>query len=144
MWCCHLPVVYSSILIHLLPLPPLPTTVIFTYFVSTAFCKVISFTVVPSELPVRTCVEQNKARKIRNQNLFVNPWQTLHMSNMIFHLRGSTFHLSYPYWTVYLIIRKYNKLNHCDRAQININSDKNITQWLLFSFQAITSWQTMV
>jgi hypothetical protein len=26
----------------------------------------------------------------------------------------------------YLIIQKYNELNHCDRAQININSDKNI------------------
>jgi hypothetical protein len=39
----------------------------------------------------------------------------------------------------YLIIRKYNELNHRDRAQININSDKNITQWLLFSFQTVIS-----
>jgi hypothetical protein len=29
------------------------------------------------------------------------------------------------------------------RAQININSDKNIIQWLLFNFQTLTSWQTM-
>ena len=28
----------------------------------------------------------------------------------------------------YLIIRTYNELNHRDCAQININSDKNITQ----------------
>ena len=34
----------------------------------------------------------------------------------------------------YFIIRKYNELNHRGRAQININLDKNITQWLLFSF----------
>ena len=27
-----------------------------------------------------------------------------------------------------IIIRKYNELNHRDRAQININSDKNIIQ----------------
>jgi hypothetical protein len=26
----------------------------------------------------------------------------------------------------YLITRKYNELNHRDRAQININSDKSI------------------
>jgi hypothetical protein len=30
----------------------------------------------------------------------------------------------------YFIIRKYNELNHRDRAQININSNKNIIQWL--------------
>jgi hypothetical protein len=28
----------------------------------------------------------------------------------------------------YVIIRKYNELNHRDHQQININSDKNITQ----------------
>jgi hypothetical protein len=28
----------------------------------------------------------------------------------------------------YVIIRKYHELNHSDRAQININSDKNIIQ----------------
>jgi hypothetical protein len=28
----------------------------------------------------------------------------------------------------YFIIRKYNEINHCDRAQINIDSDKNVTQ----------------
>jgi hypothetical protein len=42
--------------------------------------------------------------------------------------RGCTFFLSYPYW-----------LKHHDRAQININSDKNITQSLLFSVQTIIS-----
>jgi hypothetical protein len=31
-------------------------------------------------------------------------------------------------WTSSLIIRKLNELNHRDRAQININSDKNIIQ----------------
>jgi hypothetical protein len=40
----------------------------------------------------------------------------------------------------YVIIRKYHELNHRDRAQININSDKNIIQWLLFIFQIIISW----
>ena len=44
----------------------------------------------------------------------------------------------------YFIIRKYNELNHRDRWQININSDKNIKQWLLFSFQTIISWLTML
>jgi hypothetical protein len=29
-------------------------------------------------------------------------------------------------------MRKYNELNHRDRAQININSNENITQWLCF------------
>jgi hypothetical protein len=42
----------------------------------------------------------------------------------------------------YFIIQKYNELNHSDLAQINIyiNSDKNIIQWLLFSFHTIISW----
>ena len=30
----------------------------------------------------------------------------------------------------YFITQKYNELNHCDRTQINKNSDKNIKQWL--------------
>jgi hypothetical protein len=42
--------------------------------------------------------------------------------------QGSTFHLSYPYLDAYFIMRKYKELNHRQCAQININSDKNITQ----------------
>jgi hypothetical protein len=55
---------------------------------------------------------------------------------------GCTFHLSYPYWTFTsnFIIRKYNEFNHRDRAQININSDKNIKQWLMFSCQTTITW----
>ena len=37
----------------------------------------------------------------------------------------------------YFIIRKYNELNHHDRAQININSDKNIKQRFMCSFHTI-------
>ena len=44
---------------------------------------------------------------------------------------------------VHLIIRKYNELNHHDRAQININSDNNTTQCLQLGFQTIISWETM-
>jgi hypothetical protein len=46
------------------------------------------------------------------------------------------FILAIPILDDYFIIRKYNELNHRDRAQININSDKNIKQRLLLSSQA--------
>ena len=36
-----------------------------------------------------------------------------------------------------LILRKYSELKYRDRSQININSDKNITQWFLFNVQTI-------
>jgi hypothetical protein len=63
-----------------------------------------------------------------------NPLSRLQSLNIIH--RGCTFHFSYPYWTITSIYwRKYSEFGHRDCAQIDMNSDKNITQWLLSSFQ---------
>jgi hypothetical protein len=51
----------------------------------------------------------------------------VHVSSQLYLLDG------------YFIIPKYNELNHLHRAQININADKNVIHWLLFSFQTIIS-----
>ena len=51
----------------------------------------------------------------------------VHVSSQLYLLDG------------YFIIPKYNELNHLHRAQININADKNVIHWFLFSFQTVIS-----
>ena len=93
-------------------------------------------------------LEARQSAEPQNKPLFdVELYLTVHKSFAstslnIIHRDWTQFHLSYPYWTVITLYeRKYNELNHRhDRAQINIKSDKNITQWVLFSFHTIGSW----
>ena len=60
----------------------------------------------------------------RAQIICLNPINITHL--------GCTSQLSYPIiWSQHYL--KYNELSHCNRAQTNMNSNKNITQWLLFS-----------
>ena len=79
-------------------------------------------------------LEAWKTSKLQNRRpLFdVELYLTVHkafvsISLNIIH-RGRTFHFNYIPIGRLLDYKKYNELNRCDCAQININSDKNIIQ----------------
>jgi hypothetical protein len=94
----------------------------------------------PSPPPPPPAIFRETSKPQNRRHLFdVELYLTVHKSFVstslnIIH-RGCTFHLSYPYWTRLL---HYAKIQWAQSPwQININSDKNITQWLLLSSQTI-------
>ena len=72
-------------------------------------------------------LEARQTSKLQNRRpLFdVELYLTVHKAYVSTSLNiihcDCTFHLSYLYWTVTSLLRKYNELNHRDRAQINVN-----------------------
>jgi hypothetical protein len=97
-----------------------------------------------SRYDVLQCRQTSKVTK--KKTLFVWYW-TVPRGAQILYLNFIKYYSSWLHVSSqlslldgYFIIRKYSELNHHDRAQININSDKNLIQWLLFSFQTIISW----
>jgi hypothetical protein len=95
------------------------------------------------------CHDGLKARRtLKPQNrraLFhVELYLTVHKSFFSISLniihRGCTFHLSYPYWTITSLYKNTMSSITVTVHKININLNKNIIQWLLFSSQTIISY----
>jgi hypothetical protein len=88
-------------------------------------------------------LEARQTSKPQNRRpLFdVGLYLTVHKSLNFIKYYSSWLHVSFQLSILdnYFILRKYNELNHRDRAQININSDKNIIQWLLFRSNVLWS-----
>ena len=81
----------------------------------------------PSAIFRETSKLQNR-RHLFDVELYLTVHKSFVSTSLNIIQQGCTFHLSYPYLDAYFIIRKYKEFNHRHRAQININSDKNITQ----------------